>query len=177
MEHTIFNVIFVERWQWWAGGIALGLTVPLFYLFFNTALGVSTGYGNLVKIALHPKKLRWFNSEKFSDVWNWRFFFMAGIITGGFLSSILSGEFSLKFFMDEFTGFIQMPFTVSFFYMFFGGLLLGLGSRIAGGCTSGHSIHGISQLHFPSIIITIFFILFGAAGANIVRLIFTGRGI
>ncbi len=55
---NIVRYLFVELWPWWLGGICVGLLVPLMYYFLNTALGVSTGYGNLVKIILSKTKLR-----------------------------------------------------------------------------------------------------------------------
>jgi uncharacterized membrane protein YedE/YeeE len=42
-----------------------------------------------------------------------------------------------------------------------GGLLVGFGTRYAGGCTSGHAIMGISSLQWPSLVATIFFMLGG----------------
>jgi hypothetical protein len=42
-----------------------------------------------------------------------------------------------------------------------GGFLVGFGTRYAGGCTSGHSIMGISALQWPSLVATIFFMLGG----------------
>src|SRR3546814_6964558 len=42
-----------------------------------------------------------------------------------------------------------------------GGLLVGFGARYAGGCTSGHSISGISNLQLPSLIATIGFFIGG----------------
>ena len=47
------------------------------------------------------------------------------------------------------------------FLLFAGGLLVGFGARYAGGCTSGHSISGISNLQLPSLIATIGFFIGG----------------
>ena len=175
MGTNFVDTFLISRWQWWAGGMALGLTVPLLYLFFNTALGVSTGYGNILKIILRKTKIKWLYSAEFADKWNWRVFFMAGIITGGFISGVFSsGGISLTLSMFEFTGFMDFPFYLAASYFFTGGVLLGLGSRIAGGCTSGHSIHGIAQLHISSIIVTIVFVIAGAVTANIIRFIYSG---
>lgn len=44
-----------------------------------------------------------------------------------------------------------------------GGFLIGFGTRYAGGCTSGHSITGISNLNWPSVLATIFFFVGGLA--------------
>lgn len=49
-----------------------------------------------------------------------------------------------------------------------GGFLVGFGTRYAGGCTSGHSIMGLSNLQWPSLIATICFMAGGFFMANIV---------
>jgi uncharacterized membrane protein YedE/YeeE len=48
-----------------------------------------------------------------------------------------------------------------------GGFLVGFGSRYAGGCTSGHSIMGLSNLQLPSLIATISFMVGGFIMANL----------
>jgi hypothetical protein len=55
-----------------------------------------------------------------------------------------------------------------FFMMVVGGFLVGFGTRYAGGCTSGHSILGISTLQLPSLIATIFFMIGGFIMANLI---------
>ena len=47
--------------------------------------------------------------------------------------------------------------------LFIGGILIGFGTRYAGGCTSGHAITGISNLNWPSLVATIFFFVGGLA--------------
>ena len=41
--------------------------------------------------------------------------------------------------------------------MFVGGLFIGFGTRLAGGCTSGHGIFGMSNLEVPSLVSTLSF--------------------
>ncbi len=47
--------------------------------------------------------------------------------------------------------------------LFIGGVLIGFGTRYAGGCTSGHAITGIANLNWPSLVATIFFFVGGLA--------------
>jgi uncharacterized membrane protein YedE/YeeE len=49
-----------------------------------------------------------------------------------------------------------------------GGFLVGFGTRYAGGCTSGHSIMGLSDLQWPSLIATIMFMAGGFLMANVI---------
>ncbi len=176
MMTSLANYIFVEPWPFWAGGLVIGLLVPLLYNFYNTALGVSTGYGNLAKIIIPgSRSLNWIKSQ-FTETWSWRVYFIAGIILGGFISARLGGRPLIIPEMGQFTIIAGWPALLNAIYFFVGGMLLGLGARIAGGCTSGHSIHGIANLHMSSIIVTVLFLAGGAAAANIVRVLFMGGG-
>jgi uncharacterized membrane protein YedE/YeeE len=49
-----------------------------------------------------------------------------------------------------------------------GGFLVGFGTRYAGGCTSGHSIMGLSHLQLPSLIATVSFMAGGFIMANLI---------
>lgn len=173
MMGTLTEQIFVQPWPFWAGGIIIGLLVPLLYYFYNTALGVSTGYGNLVKIIFRAHKLKWIKSS-FEDTWSWRVFFIAGMILGGFLSNLLAGNPGLTWEMGQFTAALNWPGLLMALYFLAGGVLLGLGARMAGGCTSGHGIHGIANLHLSSIFATLFFLVGGLAAANLVRILLLG---
>jgi uncharacterized membrane protein YedE/YeeE len=171
---SILHTLLVEPWPWWLGGIAIGLLVPLMYFFLNTALGVSTGYGNLVKLFLPRSKLKWLHTATYANVFNWRFYFIAGMILGGFLSARFSGGALLTSEMGLFTENVRWPFVGYVLWFLSGGILLGFGSRVAGGCTSGHSIHGIANLHPSSILSTIFFLLFGTIGVAFIRMLLMG---
>ncbi len=166
--------LFVDLWPWWLGGIAIGLLVPLMYYFLDTALGVSTGYGNLLKIILPSTKLKWLNSETYKERFNWRFLFIIGILIGGFLSARSSGMPIITSEMGLFTENLSWAYVVYIFWFFTGGTFLGFGARLANGCTSGHSIHGIATLQSSSIVATAFFIAFGTITTFLIRLIAFG---
>ena len=55
-----------------------------------------------------------------------------------------------------------------FILLVIGGFFVGFGTRYAGGCTSGHSITGLSELQFPSLIATLGFMIGGFIMANLV---------
>ena len=60
-------------------------------------------------------------------------------------------------------------FTVKgFILMIMGGFLVGFGTRYAGGCTSGHSIMGLSNLQWPSLVATVWFMIGGIVMANFI---------
>lgn len=173
MTISLAQTILTEPWPFWAGGVIIGLMVPALYFFFNKALGVSTGYGNLVKLLTARKLLPYFKTDKFKDTFNWRFYFIIGIIIGAFISGRISGvSFNLE--MGALTALSNWPKIVVAFYLFVGGIMLGLGARIAGGCTSGHSIHGIANGHQSSILVTIVFLIGGVIAANLLRFLVLG---
>ena len=105
-------------------------TRPLMYYFFNTPLGVSTGYGNLAKILLGGRKLQWIQS-KISETWSWRVYFIIGIIAGAFLSARVSGMPWFTIEMGTFSSTVSWPLPLQGLYFFVGGIFLGLGARIA----------------------------------------------
>ena len=53
-------------------------------------------------------------------------------------------------------------------WMFAGGILIGFGTRLAGGCTSGHGIFGLSNLEVPSLVSTLSFMGAGVVTTNII---------
>ena len=64
---------------------------------------------------------------------------------------------------------INMLFSLKgFILIVVGGFLVGFGTRYAGGCTSGHSIMGLSSLQWPSLVATICFMAGGFLMANII---------
>jgi uncharacterized membrane protein YedE/YeeE len=61
-------------------------------------------------------------------------------------------------------------------WMFAGGLFIGFGTRLAGGCTSGHGIFGMSNFERPSLVSTLSFMAAGILTTQIVyRVIFAVR--
>lgn len=168
------KLLLVDLWPWWLGGIAIGILVPAMYYFLNTALGVSTGYGNILKILNRASKLKWLNTSTYKDPFGWRFIFIVGMIIGGFVSARVSGMPLLESGMGLFTDRLNWNYGIYAFWFFSGGALLGFGARLAGGCTSGHSIHGIATGQKSSIIATICFLLAGTFTTFLIRIIVFG---
>lgn len=61
----------------------------------------------------------------------------------------------------------NLPSIQGFILIVLGGFLIGFGTRYAGGCTSGHSITGLSNLQWPSLVATICFMAGGFITANL----------
>lgn len=162
-------------WPWWAAGVVIGLMVPLMYWLHNQALGVSTGYGSLINLVRPGLRTAWFRATFGSRV-DWRVWFVAGMVLGAFVAARLSGRPWVTAEMGLFTAMVDWPLPAQGLFFFAGGVLLAVGARIAGGCTSGHSIHGIANLQPASIVATAMFMGFGVLATWLVRVLVLGGG-
>ena len=118
-----------------SGGLIIGLSVSLMLLFNGRVTGISGILGGIIKPA--RKDL------------NWRITFVLGLLSGGVL---------LYFLMPD--QFVNLSNATRIDYIF-AGLLVGFGTLLGNGCTSGHGVCGISRLSVRSIISTMSFITFG----------------
>ena len=116
------------------GGLLIGLSVALFFVLNGRMIGVSGMASN-------------FLISKENRIEN--LFFLVGLILG---PSIYT------FFLDQE---IQITISNSLFLLVGGGALVGFGTRLSSGCTSGHGISGISRFSLRSIIATITFMIVG----------------
>ncbi|MCA9216681.1 MAG: YeeE/YedE family protein [Planctomycetales bacterium] len=143
-----------QPWPPWASGILIGLTVPLLYVFAGKAFGISTSLQEVG--ALCAPNSRWDYLSKFDRKGNlWTLVFVIGIAIGSFVASRFLSDEPIEFLPEAFeTGAGAVKLWV-------GGFLIGFGARYAGGCTSGHSITGISNVNWPSLTATISFFVGG----------------
>ena len=116
------------------GGIIIGLAVVIFFLFNGRLVGISGIAAN----ALNQKERRIDN-----------ILFLVGLIIGPILYALISNKQ------------INISISNSLPLLIVAGLLVGIGTRISGGCTSGHGISGIGRFSLRSIIATITFMIVG----------------
>jgi uncharacterized membrane protein YedE/YeeE len=151
-------------WPWYISGPIIGLFVPLLLLVGNKLFGVSSSFDGFCEV-IPSKILRSkinFNSNKDG----WKLYFVIGIIVGALISVSFLTSDKVRFLpLDYYTlgGIIKL---------FLGGLLVGFGTRYSGGCTSGHSITGISLLNRASIKATIAFFVGGLIYAYLIQYLF-----
>ncbi len=88
---------------------------------------------------------------------NWRLLFVAGLALGGLAWPLVSGDSS-----GTREGF-------ALHWLIAGGLLVGFGTRLGSGCTSGHGVCGISRLSVRSIVATLTFMAVGILTATFLR--------
>ena len=117
------------------GGLLIGLAGAVFLLGNGRIMGASGIIGGLVDGSGH------------SDKWD-RLIFLAGV-------------FAAPMALMGFVGTPETNATDNIAVLIAAGLLVGVGTRIANGCTSGHGVCGISRLSFRGIIATVFYILAG----------------
>ena len=116
------------------GGLIIGLAVVVFFLLNGRLVGIS----GIASNALTEKE------NKFDNL-----LFLLGLIISPFIYSLFSN------------GGINISISNSYVLMIAAGLLVGIGTRISGGCTSGHGISGIGRFSLRSIIATITFMIVG----------------
>ena len=116
------------------GGALIGLAVVLFFVFNGRLIGIS----GIVSNFLTSKNNRFDN-----------FLFIVGLIIAPML---------YKFFTSQE---IDILISNSFFLLSTAGLLVGVGTRVGGGCTSGHGISGMGRFSLRSIIATMTFMIVG----------------
>ena len=116
------------------GGMIIGLAVVIFFLFNGRLVGISGIAAN----ALTEK------DNKFDNL-----LFLVGLILGPILYTLFTNQE------------INITISNSLILLIIAGLLVGIGTRISGGCTSGHGISGIGRFSLRSIVATITFMIVG----------------
>lgn len=116
------------------GGSIIGIAVSLLLLFNGKVLGVSGILGEL------------FNNPLSKSYW--RLFFVLGLLISPLIYSI-------------FHPIPIIEITSNKLLIIVGGLLVGFGSRLGSGCTSGHGVCGLARLSVRSFIATMTFMFFG----------------
>ena len=117
-----------------SGGLLIGLSVALFFILKGRMIGISGIASN-------------FLVSKDNRIEN--FLFLAGLILGPLIYNLISGKE------------INISISNSLFLLIIAGAMVGFGTRLSNGCTSGHGISGISRFSLRSIIATITFMIVG----------------
>lgn len=174
-----------KPWPWYVAGPLIGLTVPILLLIGNKSFGISSSLRHVCAACI-PAGIPFFKYDWKKEIWNLLFvtgIFIGGIIAARFLANTQSMEINSnlsdelnRYGINDFSGMVPVQlftwhalFTLKGFIMIvIGGFMVGFGTRYAGGCTSGHSIMGISTLQWPSLIATCCFMLGGFIMANLI---------
>jgi uncharacterized protein len=173
-----------QPWPWYVAGPLIGLMVPLLLLIGNKSFGVSSSLRHICAACL-PGNIPFFQYDWKKEAWN--LFFVSGILLGGLIAaSVLNNPAPVQlnprlvrelqgYGVSDFSGLMPQDLfnwkslfsPRGFALTVAGGFLVGFGTRYAGGCTSGHSIMGLSTLQWPSLVATICFMTGGFIMANL----------
>jgi hypothetical protein len=167
-----------QPWPWYVAGAIIGLTVPALLLLGNKHLGISSSLRHVCAACL-PGNISFFKYDWKKEIWN--LFFVGGVLIGGGLSALFFTNPEQIIIAEKTVAELQamnvvvdgelLPASIFSFsnlftlqgFIFFvvGGFLVGFGTRYAGGCTSGHTIMGLSNLQWPSLVATCCFMAGG----------------
>jgi uncharacterized membrane protein YedE/YeeE len=151
----------------------------------NKSLGVSSSLRHVCAACL-PGNVSFFKYDWKKEAWN--LFFVFGITLGGFLAgNFLSNPAEIDinpelvnelstYGINDYSSLVPVDLfnwesltsVKGLLLIVFGGFLVGFGTRYAGGCTSGHTIMGLSTLQWPSLVATISFMIGGYVMANFI---------
>lgn len=171
--------ILTQPWPWYISGPLIGLMVPILLIMGNKTFGISSSLRHICAACIPVSKVAFFQYNWREQSWNLIFAF--GVLIGGLIAgyifanpnSILISENTIAdldamglksqngLIPQELFNFHSLLTVRGFILMVVGGFFVGFGTRYAGGCTSGHSIMGMSNLQLPSLIATICFFLGG----------------
>lgn len=131
------------------GGVLIGLSAAMVMLFQGRIAGISGIFGGLLR--------------RDSGDTRWRLAFVLGLLVGGLgLSLAVPSFFAVEIHRSPLA-------------LVLAGLCVGFGTRMGGGCTSGHGVCGISRFSRRSIVATVTFMAVGGLTALVVTQMFGGQ--
>ena len=133
--------------QYAVGGLLVGLGVAVIYLGTAITPGASTFLESTLSYFSGLDRFRKYEASR-----DWRVLFTLGIIGG---AGIYAAFFQNGIWTTE----------VSLWRLFFGGILVGIGTRIGKGCTSGHGINGVGSISKASLLNVAIFVSIAIATA------------
>ncbi len=169
----------LQPWPWFVSGPLIALVMFLL-IYFGKTFGMSSNLRTFCAIGGAGKKAEFFNFNWRDQKWN--LIVVLGAVIGGFIAHFfLSNPININLNPETVENLQQLGFNNAgksllppeiygwdsvlsikgFAILIIGGLLVGFGTRYAGGCTSGHAITGLSSLQLPSLIAVIGFFMGG----------------
>jgi len=134
-------------WSPWISGALIGLMVPALYLVIGRRFGVSSSLRHIGAMCAPSAKSEYIRLHDWR-AHQWNLIMVGGVVVGSWIAAQFITADPLPILPDAANsvgGVIRLTF---------GGALVGFGTRYAGGCTSGHTISGISNLNPPSFVAT-----------------------
>lgn len=172
------DVIF-KTWPWYVSGFLIGM-VMLSLIYFGKSFGMSSNLKTLCSMTGIGRQVSFFDFDWKAQRWN--LVVVVGAMLGGFVAVHFMSDSSNvainpktiaqlatlgidvpkgKLLPDALFGNSVFQSPKNIFILIVGGILIGFGTRYAGGCTSGHAISGLSNLQIKSLKAVIGFFIGG----------------
>lgn len=135
-------------WASLIGGVLIGISAVMVMMLFGRIAGI-TGISTGALSLIAPSQAK-------AKDWDWRIAFIVGLIVAPLLVSFISGD-------------IEQTVSDNVLGMALAGLLVGMGTTIGSGCTSGHGVCGLARLSSRSLAAVATFMLFAAATVFLLR--------
>jgi len=171
-----------QTWHWSISGFLIGM-VMILLIYFGKTFGMSSNLRSLCSMTGIGKMIPFFDWDWKSQRWN--LVVVLGALIGGFIAvqflhDVSNVNINPKTIEQLNTMGIDAPngkllpdslfentSPKMIFILIIGGVLIGFGSRYAGGCTSGHAISGLSNLQIPSLKAVVGFFIGGLIMAHL----------
>jgi uncharacterized membrane protein YedE/YeeE len=161
--------LIMKQWSPYLVGIGIGILSWFTFLLSDKPIGCSTAFartsGMIECIFRGRKVLEKPYYAEFTPTVDWEWMLVVGVIVGSFLSAKLSGQFQMQWIPGKWSAAFGPALFPRWLVALIGGIIMGFGSRWAGGCTSGHGISGTLQLAVSSWLAAICFFIGGIATA------------
>ncbi|WP_226013417.1 YeeE/YedE family protein [Halomicrobium salinisoli] len=154
------------------GGLLVGLGTVLIYVGTGIPAGASTFLESTLSYVSDQSRFQQYVGSR-----DWRLVFTAGIVLGGlaFAATVQSGLITTSLYEPGTTGQLYEVAGVTLWQtdvqpwrLFVGGVLVGIGTRIGKGCTSGHGVCGVGSASKTSIVGVLTFLTVAIGTAQIV---------
>ena len=144
-----------NRLPWWMGGILMsGLLLLTFSIYgADRAIGASTYVPYVASLIfnLDPEKYSYIEHIKSSG--SWEGVMLLGVLFGGFITSVfITKSFRFSLIPTAWKDYKNNSVLSRLLWSFFSGFIMIIGARLAGGCTSGHFMSGMSQMAVSAMI-------------------------
>jgi len=161
-----------EQWSPYLVGAGIGVLSWISFVLSDRPLACSASFaktsGMLEKLFRGKKIKEKLYYQKFPPVIDWQWMLVLGVIIGAFISAKLSGQFQFNWIPAQWKTMAgDAPF-VRWIVALAGGVIMGVGARWAGGCTSGHGISGTLQLAVSSWLAAVSFFVGGIITAMVI---------
>ena len=142
------------------GGVLVGLATAMIYLGTAITAGASTFLESTLSYVSDRSRFQQYRPSR-----DWRVVFTLGIVGGAAIYAIVYQGQAWSLAGSGWTTEVQ-PWR-----LFVGGILVGIGTRIGKGCTSGHGICGVGSVSRTSLVGVVTFLIVAIITANIVAAI------